>query len=62
MFFSFGKTKEQAEKELEGLQKAYEMLNDRYQKKTITLEQFTKQCTDLTKKIEKCRKIIDKNS
>ena len=62
MFFSFGKTKEQAEKELVGLQKAFEMLNERYKKRTITLEQFTKQCDDITKKIEKCRKIIDKNS
>lgn len=62
MFFGFGKTKEQAEKELVGLQKAFEMLNERYKKRTITLEQFTKQCDDITKKIEKCRKIIDKNS
>ena len=53
MFFSFGKSKEQAEKELEGLQKAYEMLNDRYKKKTISLQQFTKQCEELTKKNRK---------
>ena len=53
---------EEAEKELEGLKKAYEILNDRYKKKTITLDQFRIQCADITKKIEKCQKIIDKKS
>lgn len=62
LFDLFGKSKEQAEKELEGLKKAYDILNDRYKKRTITLEQFKIQCQDLTKKIEKCQKIIDKKS
>lgn len=62
IFNFFGKSREQAEKELEGLRKAYDILNDRYKKKTITLEQFRIQCEDLTKKIEKCQKIIDKRS
>ena len=62
MFFNFGKTKEQAEKELEGLKKAYEILNERYNKKTITLDQFRIQCESLTKKIEKLEKIIARKS
>ena len=62
MFFSFGKTKEQAEKELEGLKKAYEILNERYQKKSITLDQFRIQCDALNQKIEKLEKIIEKKS
>ncbi|MBR4618319.1 MAG: hypothetical protein IKO49_03340 [Bacilli bacterium] len=62
MFFIFGKTKEQAEKELEGLKKAYEILNERYTRKTITLDQFRIQCESLTKKIEKLEKIIARKS
>lgn len=63
MLFDFlGKSKEQAEKELAGLKKAYEILNERYKKKTITLEQFKIQCQDINKKIEKCQRIIDKRS
>ena len=62
MFFSFGKTKEQAEKELEGLKKAYEILNERYQKKSISLDQFRIQCDTLNQKIEKLEKIIEKKS
>lgn len=62
MFFSFGKSKEQAEKELEGLKKAYEILNERYQKKSITLDQFRIQCDSLNQKIEKLEKIIEKKS
>lgn len=62
MFFGFGKSKEQAEKELEGLKKAYEILNERYQKKSITLDQFRIQCDTLNQKIEKLEKIIEKKS
>ena len=62
MFFSFGKSKEQAEKELEGLKKAYEILNERYQKKSISLDQFRIQCDTLNQKIEKLEKIIEKKS
>ena len=57
LFNFFGKSLEEAEKELEGLKKAYEILNDRYKKKTITLDQFRIQCADITKKIEKCQKM-----
>ncbi len=62
MIFNFFKknNKEQALKELEGLKKSYEFLNERYQKKAITLEQFRIQCESLTKKIDKCEKIIGK--
>ena len=62
MFFSFGKSKEQAEKELEGLKRAYEILNERYQKKSISLDQFRIQCDTLNQKIEKLEKIIEKKS
>ena len=62
IFFSFGKSKEQAEKELEGLKKAYEILNERYQKKSISLDQFRIQCDTLNQKIEKLEKIIEKKS
>lgn len=58
MIFSLKKT--DPTKELEGLRKAYEILNERYKKKTITLEQFTKQCADINKKIEKYEKKLAK--
>ena len=58
----FKKDKKKAEAELEGLKKAFEILNERYEKKTITLEEFTKQCDILTKKQEKCRKIVEDNN
>ena len=60
--FNFGKSKEEMEKELEGLKKAYEILDERYKKKTITLEQFRIQCETLSKKIEKLEKSIAKKS
>ena len=60
MFFNFGKTKEQAQQELDGLKKSYEILNERYKKKTITLDQFRIQCETLNKKIEKLEKIISR--
>lgn len=58
MIFNF--KKKDPTKELEGLKKAYKILNERYQKKTITLEQFTKQCRDINKKIEKYEKQLAK--
>ncbi len=54
--------KKNPEKELEGLKKAFEILNERYKQKTISLEEFTKQCDDLTKKISKCERKINKNN
>lgn len=55
----FKKDKKTAEKELEGLKQAFEILNERYEKKTITLEEFTKQCENLTKKQNKLRKLVE---
>lgn len=60
MLFNF--FKKNPEKELEHLKKAFDILNERYQKKTITLEEFTKQCEELTKKINKLEKIANKNN
>ena len=46
--------------ELEGLDKAMTILNDRYEKKQITLEEFSKKCHEIGKKREKYQKKIDK--
>jgi len=59
MLFNF--SRKNPKKELENLQKAFDILNERYQKKTITLEEFTKQCDDLTKKINKYKKLVNKD-
>lgn len=59
MLFNF--SKKDPQKELENLQKAFDILNERYQKKTISLEEFTKQCDELTKKINKYKKLVNKN-
>lgn len=57
-----GFSKRKPEKELENLKKAFDILKERYEKKTITIEEFTDQCNKLTKKIEKYQKIVDKNN
>lgn len=46
--------------ELEGLDRALEILQDRYEKKAITIEQFSKECQAIAKKREKYQKKIDK--
>ena len=38
----FKRNKEEVQKELDNLKKAYEILDERYKKKSITLEEFTK--------------------
>ncbi|MCI8547451.1 MAG: hypothetical protein HFJ38_01035 [Bacilli bacterium] len=48
------------ESELTHLKKAFEILNERYKQKTISLEEFTKQCDQLTKKIRKYERKIEK--
>ena len=53
-------SKKNPEKELEYLKKAYEILEERYKKKTISLEEFTKQCSELKKKKEKYQKMLNK--
>ena len=46
--------------ELESLDKAMAILQDRYDKKVITLEQFSKQCQDIAKKRQKYQKKLEK--
>ena len=46
-------------KELEGLLKAQELLNQRFEKKQVTNEAYLKTAEDLRKKIEKCNKRIE---
>ena len=46
--------------ELEGLDRALEILQDRYEKKAITIEEFTKQCEVIAKKREKYQKALAK--
>lgn len=46
--------------ELEGLDRALEILQDRYEKKTISLDDFSRQCQEIAKKREKYQKKLDK--
>lgn len=46
--------------ELEGLDRALEILQDRYDKKVITIEQFSKQCQEIAKKRQKYQKKLEK--
>lgn len=46
--------------ELESLDRALEILQDRYDKKVITLEQFSKECQEIGKKREKYQKKLEK--
>ena len=56
MFFQNKNTKT----ELEGLDRALEILQDRYDKKVITIEQFSKQCQEISKKRQKYQKKLEK--
>lgn len=60
MLFNFNK--KDPVKELEALKKSYEILNERYQKKVITIEEFSSKCNEINKKIEKYQKMISKNN
>ena len=60
MFWFKTPSKEVLEKELEGLDKALDILNDRYEKKVIDLDSFSKQCEDMRKKREKILKQLEK--
>ncbi len=53
-------SKEVLEKELEGLDKALDMLKERYEKKVINLEGFSKQCEEMRRKREKILKQLEK--
>lgn len=46
--------------ELDSLDRALEILQDRYEKKVITLEQFSKECQIIGKKREKYQKMLEK--
>ena len=46
--------------ELESLDRALEILQDRYDKKVITIEQFSKECQLIAKKREKYLKKLNK--
>lgn len=46
--------------ELDSLDRALEILQDRYEKKVITLEQFSKECEKIGKKREKYEKELKK--
>lgn len=54
--------KENPETLLEGLDKALALLNERYQKKQITIEQFQKQAMEFTKKREKYQRKLEKQN
>ena len=60
MFWFKTPSKEVLEKELKGLDKALDMLNERYEKKIINLEGFSKQCEDMRRKREKILKQLEK--
>lgn len=57
MFF----TRKDPKTELESLDRAIEILNDRYQKKLITLEQFQAQSLEFGKRREKYLKKLTKS-
>ena len=46
--------------ELEGLDRALEILQDRYDKKAISLDDFSRQCQEKAKKREKYQKKLEK--
>ena len=46
--------------ELEGLDKAMEILNHRFEKKQITIEEFSKKCEEIGKKHAKYQKKLEK--
>ena len=46
--------------ELEGLDRALEILQDRYDKKAISLDDFSRQCQEIAKKREKYQNKLEK--
>lgn len=46
--------------ELDSLDRALEILQDRYDKKVISIEQFSKECQEIAKKREKYQKKLEK--
>ena len=47
---------------LEGFEKTLKLLPERYEKKLITLEEFSKKCEELGKKKEKYLKKLEKKN
>lgn len=52
--------KEDPETIIDGLDKALEILQKRYEQKTITIEEFTKKCEELGKKRQKYLKKLER--
>ena len=48
--------------ELEGIDRAIEILNDRFQKKLISLEEFNKMSLEFGKRKAKCLKKLEKSN
>ena len=48
--------------ELEGIDRAVEILNDRFQKKLISLEEFNKKSLEFGKRKAKCLKKLEKGN
>ncbi len=60
MFWTKLPSKETLEKELAGLDKALELLNKRYEEKTIDIESFKQQCEKMAEKRKKILKQLEK--
>ena len=46
--------------EMDSLDRALEILQDRYSKKVISIEEFSKKCEEIVKKKEKYQKKLEK--
>ncbi len=58
LFGNSNKTSVDPNKELEGLLKAKDMLDQRFQQKLMSNETYLQKAEELRRKIEKCRKKI----
>lgn len=54
--------RENPKTELEGLDKAQKILDERFEKKQITIEQYQKQCIEFGKRREKYEKMLIKQN
>ncbi len=48
--------------EIEGIDRAVELLNDRYEKKLISLEEFNKKSLEFGRRKAKCLKKLEKSN
>ena len=60
MWWPFRKENKNYEEELKGLEKAQELLNERFEKKFVSNEVYLKKTEELRKKIDKCKKYLEK--